>query len=223
MCIYWTFVDWPSHMLTRTFAWPCFSILRSTIIADIDGAMSYITRAVLRTFFPLEGASLERGILIQSKDGHYMVRAVFAGFLADLLGHKEITEWKGTGGNVCCIECSNVHKRARGPNDPRGVGLDCADQTKYARRSNEEVFAIVDTLAIQNTILTVAQFEKEETRLGFNFVANGLLMDHSLRGIYKPVDHTIRDWQHTLTSDGCANTCIAETLHLLPWWGYLGG
>ena len=149
-----------------------------------------------------------------------MVRRIFAGFLADLLGQKEITEWKGTGGNVCCIECSNVHKRARGPNDPRGVGLDCADQTKYARRSNEEVFAIVDTLAIQNTILTVAQFEKEETRLGFNFVANGLLMDHSLRGIYKPVDHTIRDWQHTVTSDGVANTCIAETLSAISEKGY---
>ena len=33
--------------------------------------------------------------------------------------------------------------------------------------------------------------------------------------IYKPVDHTIRDWQHTVAQDGVANTHVAALLHRL--------
>ena len=55
MCIYWCFRNWPSWLLSRTFAWPCFSIIRSTIINDIPGGMSYIARVILRVFFPEAG------------------------------------------------------------------------------------------------------------------------------------------------------------------------
>ena len=37
MCIYWCFVDWPAFMLNRTFAWPCLSILRESIMHSIPG------------------------------------------------------------------------------------------------------------------------------------------------------------------------------------------
>jgi hypothetical protein len=38
-------------------------------------------------------------------------------------------------------------------------------------------------------------------------------MDHDLRDIYKPVDHSIRDWQHTVAQDGVANTHVAAFIH----------
>jgi hypothetical protein len=50
-CVYWSFVDWPNWMLTRTFAWPCLSILRQKIVEEnLDGRMSYFARIVLRLF-----------------------------------------------------------------------------------------------------------------------------------------------------------------------------
>ena len=51
--------------------------------------------------------------------------------------------------------------------------------------------------------------------LGFNLIKEGLLLDLSLRHIYKPVDHSIRDWQHTVVQDGVANTHVAAVLHRL--------
>ena len=59
--------------------------------------------------------------------------------------------------------------------------------------------------------------EKERARLqtqyGFNLCPNGLLKDRSLRALYKPVDHTLRDWQHTICGDGIANSILGETLN----------
>ena len=93
MCIYWTFVDWPGWMLTRSFAWPCFSILRSSVMELLDGGASYLTRVILRHFFPESGESLERGIVLKDPLGEpYVVKAMFVGFLCDLAGHKEIEE-----------------------------------------------------------------------------------------------------------------------------------
>ena len=51
-------------------------------------------------------------------------------------------------------------------------------------------------------------------------VPNGLLADVSLRSIYRPIEHTIRDWQHTWVQDGVANTCIAFIIKYLSERGY---
>ena len=66
MCIYWCFVDWPAFMLTRTFAWPCLSILRESIMHSIPGGASYLARLSLRIFShslatPLNLELLSRG------------------------------------------------------------------------------------------------------------------------------------------------------------------
>ena len=67
MCIYWCFVDWPSYMLTRTFAWPCLSILRESVMHEIPGGASYLTRLALRISshsmaIPLRLVFLSRGL-----------------------------------------------------------------------------------------------------------------------------------------------------------------
>ena len=49
---------------------------------------------------------------------------------------------------------------------------------------------------------------------------NGLIMDLGLRRIYKPKEHTIRDWQHTLASDGVGNTLICQTLRIIGDRGF---
>ena len=40
-CIYWTFVDWPGWLLSRTFTWPCLSIIRSSVVDDLEGGMGH--------------------------------------------------------------------------------------------------------------------------------------------------------------------------------------
>ena len=56
--------------------------------------------------------------------------------------------------------------------------------------------------------MSEGKFGELETRLGFNHCENGLLLDTTIRVIYKPVDHTLRDWMHTFCSDGVANSAV---------------
>ena len=41
---------------------------------------------------------------------------------------------------------------------------------------------------------------------------DGLIHDAHIRTFYKPVDHTLRDWQHTMVGGGVANVECARAL-----------
>lgn len=219
-CVYWAFVDWPAHVLSRSFAWPVLCVIRSTIIHKISGGMSYIARLLLRMFFPETGHSLERGVMLNLPGGDsILVTAVFAGFLCDLKGHKEVTEWKGTGGNVCCITCANIDSRLSGDTDDVH-GLDCFDYRKFKKRSNVDVYTLFDELTARCHGQSKRQIEKLQTEYGFNLCPNGILADRSLRSLFKPVDHCIRDWMHVMVGDGVANSVLGMLFFWLKFFKY---
>ena len=90
---------------------------------------------------------------IACRSGDFVIKAEFGGFLADLLGHKEITDWKGTGGIIICMECSNVinhnHRRCKAGE----VFASCWKRGKFNRRSSSDVFAIIDELSTKKATL----------------------------------------------------------------------
>ena len=205
-CIYWCIAEWPQYVLQRSFAWPVFSILREEVIHSLPGGLPRLMRLILHVFFGNSGSSFTTGVHIACRSGDFVIKAEFGGFLADLLGHKEITDWKGTGGTLICPECSNVinhnHRRCRAGE----VFASCWNRDKFNRRSSSDVFAIIDELSTKKATLGKDAFKKLETAKGFNHNEYGLLQDHTLRAIYKPIEHCIRDWQHTMCQDGVANT-----------------
>ena len=212
MCIYWAIADWPQHVLNRSFAWPVFSILRTSVIEKIPGGLGYIMRVVLKIFFATVGASFTTGVHIVFRGGDFVATGIFAGFLADLLGHKEITDWKGTNGVYCCMTCDNVLNCLHRAPKAGEVRANCSDPLLFHRRTNQDVYNAVDELAASVGILGKTKFKELELDKGFNWVPEGLLLDAEIRGFYKPVDHTIRDWQHILCQDGVANTHIFNVL-----------
>ena len=219
-CVYWAFADWPQWMLSRTFAWPCLSVLRSAIVETIEGGMSFLVKPVLRLFFPEgDGHSFTRGIQIVHADGPILTKAVFAGFLCDLKGHKENTGWIGYNGSLCCLDCENLRRNLRGDHET-AIGLDCWDRDRFIRRSNADVWAIVDDLRDAMPTMSASKFAELESEVGWHWMPHGIVADAGLRAIYKPLDHTIRDWMHTLVGDGQANSTIAETLGAIRQHGF---
>ena len=220
-CIYWCIVDWPQHVLQRSFAWPVFSIIKEATLHDIDGGLGRLMRIILRIFFGDSGDSFTRGVHINDSQGGFVVTAIFGGFLQDLVGHKELSEMKGANGLKCCMTCSNVlNMRYRAPRAGE-VRVNCSDSSQFVYRTNEQVFATIDELKAEyDRLLMLPHFparrwENLQKESGFNLVLEGILLDLDLRRIYKPVDHTIRDWQHTVVQDGVANTHVAALLHCL--------
>jgi len=89
-CVYWAFVDWPAWLLKRSGAWPVFGFLRSTCTDMLPGGESELMCKVLQTFWPLTGHSFAKGIVVNRGRDCQMIRAEFAGFLADDAAHTAI-------------------------------------------------------------------------------------------------------------------------------------
>ena len=136
-------------------------------------------------------------------------------FLQDLVGHKELTEWRGTSGLKCCITCPNVINMQHREPGPGQIATNCWHVRKFEYHTNEAIFAIIDGLkVVYEDLLTRPKFPKTtwdntQKDAGFNYLPEGLLADVDLRGLYMPVHHTIRDWQHTVVQDGVANSHVA--------------
>ena len=189
--------------------WPVFTRIRTRLIEQIPGGVSHICKLMLREF-----KVLEEGILLPHANGPFVMRCVFAGFIADLLAHKAILCSKGSPYGVRpCWNCANLTSRK--PLAPSQIGYMCHDRSKFLRFNDVELFAMLDRLHREAPALSNAQRDKLETEVGFHVEPAGLLMDIDLRSIYSPCDHHHRDWMHTIVSDGVANWETAGILHAM--------
>ena len=105
--------------------------------------------------------------------------------------------------------------------EPPLVNLQCADRTRFVANTNAAVFEMVDNLEHTAHNSTPAVLKRQQQRYGMNYTRNGIMYNRALRdtGIYKPVDHCIRDWMHTLANAGLANVHIGLLIHVLVAYG----
>ena len=225
MAIYWCIADWPQHILQRSFAWPVFTIIQKKYLEKFPGGLSRLMRMILRLFFKNKSQSFTKGMYVPCPSGDFVVTAIFAGFLADLDGHREITNWKGCSGRRCCLSCDNITNMQWPPYKGREVPASCSDSNLFGARTNEDVFAIIDDLArdfLQLKRGSSGKFEDKQKAKGITFSPHGLLLDADIRDVYKPIDHFIRDWQHTICQDGVANAHIWNVISHLKEHCHIG-
>ena len=193
--------------------------------------MSALMKIILRVLFVDGFANFTKGFTYLRKGGIEFGRASFSGFIADEKGLKEFYDIKGQGGTKPCISCKNVkhflHKKPMGerPASAYVVGLDVTDRSTLGPHSNKSFYAMVDRLRqyandLEDTELDRKtrsrlrkQLEDTQQLFGLNYNPIGMAFDDELRSVIKPVDHYIRDWQHTLASSGVASTELAACLH----------
>ena len=111
-CVYWAIADWPQWLLQRTGAWFTLGFIRSTFADKLPGGVSELMRRIVHIFWPEDGNSFARGVVIRSPQGaSIMIKSIFGGFLADDAAHKYIGNFKGATGthpNVMfsvCVSC----------------------------------------------------------------------------------------------------------------------
>jgi hypothetical protein len=160
---------------------------------------------VLTVFFPPTGHSFLNGVTIHVRNTPMIVTGIFAGFLADEKAHKELTGTKGASGSKPCITCQNVFNRVRQSALIAGtVCIACCDPALFQYNTNANIYEAYDYIAANPLDSDLQQC------LGVKYDPNGLLHDAHIRTIYKPVDHTLRDWQHTIVGGGVANVETAR-------------
>ena len=195
--IYWSFAEWPAWLLARTGAWPVLGVLRSKVASQIVGGISALIVKIMKIFFPAEGCSFIRGIMLRASNSESIfMKASFGGYLADEKALKEICDCKGASGTMPCMKCGNVLAMSNSAFLQEGVVcINCTDREKFSANSNEIIFQIVDDLA---AIEQRKKLELMETEWGFNRNEHGILrcMDLRERGIISPRDNYIEEDAH---------------------------
>ena len=106
-------------------------------------------------------------------------------------------------GTKPCITCKNVFNRVDAAAVPLGsVRIDCTDTALFDTYSNDEIFQAYDLIRAAPATDT----DQLSQCLGLKLNDAGMLFDPHVRTIYRPIDHTLRDWMHVLVSNGVANT-----------------
>ena len=203
--------EWPDHLLTRSICWATLCLVRCVIVEKIVGGLSHVFMRLLKLFDSLTG-----GILLPGDDEPFMFCAVFAGVLADLVGHQSLTAWKGPNALRACVCCSNLNtKRSRAISGSEVSLLD-HDERLFLEATDEEVFLIIDNIALLvEQGIGATQLSALETEVGFNHEPRGILADKAMRIKYNPTKHQLADWMHTFCQDGVASSEIAALLSCL--------
>lgn len=215
--IYWAVVDWPECVLSRHESWPMFAVVQSELCSQIDGGILTLLPLVMKVFWPDGDVSVKT---VLHRDVPFALPYRFVGWIGDLDAHsKAISSSKTIGATKPCITCENVIKwldlDAR-PNDTTLLrDISCCEPSEFIMNSDQCLFQKADRLQAAHRRRD-ANTDALATELGINYVPTSMLFDPSMRGLYKPVTHTIRDWMHMLVSEGVAGTelclCIKECL-----------
>jgi hypothetical protein len=215
MCVYYSFVEFPQHVLQRGNGWFLFGILRSKLIELLPGGESQLFKMILRNMFATNNC-LAVGVNIVARDRLVTCRAIFGGLLADEVAHKDCFNIKGAAGTKPCISCKNVvnHNVMVGDSDYLVSLLNC-DCSRLDRHTNASIYEAVDLLRRSKATMSKTKFKDLETLVGINFCEHSVLFDDELRYMLKPVDHNIRDWMHTMLSSGVASIELSLVLQEL--------
>ena len=196
---YWAISEWPDWALHRSMCWATTVLVRCSIVDRVDGGLQAILRRVINLFRPFAD-----GVMLRCGDVEFVFTAQFHGLLADLIGHAAISSWKGPNAIRCCQDCANVCNSVRGP-APGEIDLTCSDPSQFVRYTDDELFNVIDTMAAAVRAGGV-NLQRLQTSLGFDHDPHGLMADVSLRDMYKPSTHHLRDWMHTFVQDGLCNS-----------------
>ena len=93
--------------------------------------------------------------------------------------------------------------------------ISCCGKALFRANTNELIYEQFD-YRLNNP---PREREKLEQYLGIKCDPEGLLADEHVRTFYKPVDHTLRDPQHTLVSNGVCQMECAEVINAITKHG----
>ena len=204
---------------------------RSTEVARLSGGVSTLYKHGLRGFFGDGGESgtpqhnADAGVMLDFGDGSepVLVRMRLACLVADALGIKEATGWKGASGLKPCLKCTNVIlAKSKTAMDAPAVlpgGLlrsTSLDVDHFVPSTDTIVHGILRRLAEESA--AGGNLETLSKNLGWNFSADSWGTDVSLP---RPLVSAVHfDWMHcyfiagVFTVEVCVCVCVCVSLYL---------
>ena len=211
VAFYISFLELGSSFLRTEDAWLLLGTLRSSVVKNVLGGISNVTRRLLRALFLGPQGLRDGGIMLGDAQGLFF--ATFCRLLSDEAAGKAVWCVKGASGLRPCIDCENVvacRENSVVDFDDSGylVDITCSDRTRFDPMSDQDLLRSHDLLsALKAAGVTRAEFERVEKGAGMTFNADGLLADAELRALAPPSTYA-RDPMHTMLANGVANVEI---------------
>ena len=190
--IYYTFQNLGPRSMACEALWFPLIVLRSSLCTALGG-LTVLWKYALKAFFG--DHDLTAGWFLQTPDVGLMLYGRLGIFVADEAALKHTVESKGAAGVVFCMRCSNVvsHNSSAADHNPDALPSTCTDATKFRLHTNQTTRALLEYLAAEQPDSSKARFKSLQTALGYNLVAEGLLMDDLG---YNVPEAIMYDWFH---------------------------
>ena len=216
--IYWTFLELPNWFLRRKDSWWIFSLVREMHVEKMPGKMAELTKMVMEIFFS-DGDmnSFKFGLVVTSGGESIDVDVTFGGFMCDEKGHKSNLGIKGQAGNTPCFDCYNIKNRWCELEDGQQYFWD-PDLSKRKKLTRNHLKIVLDRIS---TAPSAGERDAIEKRFGINWVPTGVLFSSLMFSVIDPERCYLRDWMHTLVSNGVAGAEIALMVQALSVY-YIG-
>jgi hypothetical protein len=204
--IYWSFLQFGPAALASEEFWITLTAIRSSLVSDMAGGMSYVFRRLLPSFFDASSHDFRAGIAVQVGLDVRLVFGILDMIVSDESALRQTWLCKGASGTRPCMLCKNIVDKDSELTqcDDSGylVPSSCCEFGKLDLHTDASIRDVINKLAANVTVLNKSQFAKLEQELGFNFCSAGLLCDEGLRTIVRPITTTTYDWAHVYLVNG---------------------
>lgn len=214
---YFGLLGLPAYFRNSEHGWFPVACIRTDTISAVRGGVSGFMKHLMHFMF-MGSDNILKGFMCEAAGvARFAVKCELVGIIADELCHKQLRSLKGASGLRMCGACVNiVHTQ-----QPHRLRCDdflrwqaTAFPKDFVRMTDANAFEICDELAAAAPLTRKTAFEKMEKEYGANHAPHGLVADTSLRGVYKPVSHTLYDYMHCiLASTGIGQYHVNGFLH----------
>ncbi len=218
VALYWSFFEFGAEALSHEEVWLTLADLRNSLINDVDGGLSHVTKILLlKGFFDVHGNDIKSAgvfLPICNSDRTVHLRADVGCVVSDMLAIDEMCLIKGTGGVKFCLICGNaINNRYPDRCGPGCFLLTHLTFTDFKRHSRETILQMFHNLEIYKATLEPGEFAEKEILYGFNFNLHNILLDNQLA-----LDITailMFDWMHIYLVGGLLDKELGLTMTAL--------
>ena len=213
--VYWTFLEFGTHALSREESWFCIMTEYSPVVNSVGAAMSQVFGSLIKVFFDPNGFNFQTGgINLPIGIGNRRLWAKLGVFIQD--GEAMRATWMARVGKCrLCMLCDNIFTEesdiaaADGTRLLRCNAVHEDDLVPATDASLRNAARHVEAKFLELPFMGVTAFEDLQKALGVTHKPFSILLDRSLDDIVKPASSYMHDWMHTLFSDGIVNLMVS--------------
>lgn len=232
---------WALYMTVKEFkqamqkeaAWVTVGIIRSSIVAAVDGHLSQIFSALLDSIFNSNSCNVsELGMQLQEPDGTSAASRLMLQLglmIMDGQASKYCWSTKGDSGSRFCQQCANIFQLADDKDDDEGEDGHLSEVSKFCKFtdlklvSDSDIFKSWDRLMARHGSIPTQEFKMWEQAAGIAFSPFAVLANQGLRKVLKPTQQNCWGWMHCFLSSGVMSIACYNLLHAIKQWDLLKG